>query len=66
MHNRYMAYQLQSISPGLVFTDMIPKEFADRPGLNADDIANAIVYVLGTPPNVQITELTVKPVGETF
>lgn len=36
------------------------------PHLNAKDIADAVIYVLGTPPHVQVHELTIKPVGERF
>jgi NADP+-dependent farnesol dehydrogenase len=34
--------------------------------LETEDIANAVLYVLGTPPHVQVHELTIKPVGERF
>lgn len=34
--------------------------------LNAEDVSNAVLYVLGTPEHVQISELTIKPVGEQF
>ncbi|XP_055624431.1 farnesol dehydrogenase-like [Toxorhynchites rutilus septentrionalis] len=58
--------KVTSISPGAVRTDMLPKEgwAADIATLQPEDIADAIVYVLGTPPHVQIHELTIKPVGE--
>jgi NADP+-dependent farnesol dehydrogenase len=46
---------LQSLSPGLVKTDM-PADWLLQmcPHLKPQDIADAIVYVLGTPPHVQI------------
>ena len=45
----------QSLSPGLVRTEMPPKEFLDNmPSLEAKDIADACLYVLGTPPHVQV------------
>lgn len=34
--------------------------------LRPEDIAAAVVYVLGTPPHVQVHELTIKPMGEQF
>lgn len=46
------------------------KSFANNilnlPALQSEDIADAIVYILGTNPRVQITELTIKPLGEVF
>ncbi|XP_058834860.1 farnesol dehydrogenase-like [Topomyia yanbarensis] len=59
--------KVTSISPGVVRTEMTPEDIAKiAPALEAEDIANAIVYVLGTPPRVQIHELIIKPVGENF
>lgn len=34
------------------------------PKLYPEDVADAVVYILGTPPHVQVTELTIRPVGE--
>jgi NADP+-dependent farnesol dehydrogenase len=46
---------LQSLSPGLVKTDMPAKELLDaHPALNPEDIADSVLYVLGTPPHVQV------------
>ncbi|XP_053666703.1 farnesol dehydrogenase-like [Anopheles marshallii] len=56
--------KVTSISPGLVRTEIIPNSMGDTPILQAEDIADAILYALGTPPRVQIHELTIKPVGE--
>ena len=39
----------------------LPENF---PFLKSEDIADAVVYVIQTPPNVQIHEMIVKPVGE--
>lgn len=41
-------------------TDTFP-EMGQLDFLEAEDIADAIVYVLGTPPRVQIEELIIKP-----
>ncbi|ALC48894.1 CG3301 [Drosophila busckii] len=61
---------LQSISPGAVdteiFSDAAKQQIADMPMLRSEDIADAITYCIQTPPNVQIHELTIKPVGEIF
>lgn len=62
----------QSVSPGSVATEIIKasgfanaEEFFDHvPHLNSVDISNAILYLLSTPYNVNVTELTIKPVGE--
>lgn len=34
----------------------------NRPGLKADDVVDAILYALSTPPNVQIQELILTPI----
>ena len=45
----------QSVSPGLVETELPPKEyFETMPTLEPKDIANGVLYVLGTPPHVQV------------
>ncbi|XP_069684395.1 dehydrogenase/reductase SDR family member 11-like [Periplaneta americana] len=65
--------RVTSISPGLVETEMFlvgmesidaEELYSKWPSLKPQDIADAVVYVLGTPPHVQIHELTIKPVGE--
>ncbi|XP_053689237.1 farnesol dehydrogenase-like [Sabethes cyaneus] len=60
--------KVTSISPGGVRTEIIPEEFltAEMPMLESEDIAEAVLYVVGTPPHVQVHELTIKPVGEMF
>ncbi|OXU21838.1 hypothetical protein TSAR_008619, partial [Trichomalopsis sarcophagae] len=62
--------RITSISPGLVKTqitshtqelkDLFDKEAA----LDPTDIADALIYALGTRPEVQITEITVQRTGE--
>ncbi|KAF2905348.1 hypothetical protein ILUMI_00831 [Ignelater luminosus] len=65
--------KITSISPGGVNTEFVEaagyaksmKDLLDKaPLLASEDIADAIVYALSTPPHVQIHELTIKPVGE--
>lgn len=60
--------RVSSISPAVVKTEIIAglDDHKDLPMLNPEDIAHAILYVLSTPPHVQIHELTIKPVGEQF
>ena len=43
---------------------MISKEVSDAlPFIYAKDCADAVLFALGTPPHVQIAELTIRPVG---
>jgi hypothetical protein len=55
---------LQSISPGIVRTDIIinagasrersDRVFSENPCLDPIDVANALLYALSTPPHVQV------------
>uniref|UniRef100_A0A182WQQ5 Dehydrogenase n=1 Tax=Anopheles minimus TaxID=112268 RepID=A0A182WQQ5_9DIPT len=57
--------KVTSISPGLTRTPINPNsDTYTGPILEPEDIADAILFALGTPPRVQIHELTIKPVGE--
>ncbi|XP_047354897.1 farnesol dehydrogenase-like [Vespa velutina] len=62
--------RVTSISPGYVATEILQaanfnvNTFKDMPALEADDIANAVIYVIGTPQRVHITELIIRPFGE--
>lgn len=61
-HNR--CYFTQSLSPGLVHTEIMEaghmRTFTSRdifngnPCLHPQDIADAVLYILGTPPHVQV------------
>uniref|UniRef100_A0A1B6EKL6 Dehydrogenase n=2 Tax=Cuerna arida TaxID=1464854 RepID=A0A1B6EKL6_9HEMI len=62
--------KVTSISPGVVETEMFNSfkegknlNISFKP-LNAKDIADAVHYVLGTPPHVLVNELTIRPVGD--
>lgn len=65
-----LSFTLQSISPGVVDTEIFdensPEKLAKMPMLRPEDVADAVTYCIQTPPNVQIHELTIKPVGEKF
>ncbi|XP_052860260.1 farnesol dehydrogenase-like [Anopheles cruzii] len=65
--NENTRVKVTSISPGIVRTEMLPEgdQFAGTPMLEAEDVANAILYAVGTPPHVQVHEIIIKPVGET-
>ncbi|XP_046431817.1 farnesol dehydrogenase-like [Neodiprion fabricii] len=65
--------KITSLSPGFVATEILQKasydatileKFRHAPHLEPKDISDAVVYVLGTPQNVQITELTIRPLNE--
>jgi hypothetical protein len=69
LHKLFMLYSgvacflFQSVSPGVVETEFIaatgidldPKQvYSSIPHLEAKDIADAVLYVLGVPPHVQV------------
>ncbi|KAF5302100.1 hypothetical protein FQR65_LT08651 [Abscondita terminalis] len=61
--------KISSVSPGLVLTEMANVEKMKVQGrdnesafLNPEDIANAIMYILSTPPHVH--DLLIRPVGQ--
>ncbi|RZC38502.1 dehydrogenase/reductase SDR family member 11 [Asbolus verrucosus] len=65
--------KITSVSPGSVATEIanhfvldekLIESFKDMPILKAEDVAESILYVLSTPPHVQVHELIIKPVGE--
>nr|XP_055052074.1 dehydrogenase/reductase SDR family member 11-like [Misgurnus anguillicaudatus] len=69
--------RVTSISPGLVETMFTPRLYSHMPEiavaaykyikcLQADDIANAVVYVLSAPAHVRIGELQVMPVEQMY
>lgn len=59
----------QNISPGAVRTEMLQQGVENLERLEIlepEDIANAIIYVIGTPSRVQIDELTITPSKKIF
>lgn len=66
--------KVSQISPGFTKTNIldacgIPNGealWADIKHLNPEDIADAALYILGTPPHVQVHDMIVKAVGEKF
>ncbi|KAJ8971428.1 hypothetical protein NQ317_018163 [Molorchus minor] len=64
------------MSPGAVLTEFMPDDFKsttefkkmveEKQILDPEDVADGVVYVLSTPPHVQIQELTIRPVIESF
>lgn len=65
----------QEISPGGVDTDILIAGGYVKPGekvsnedlklLRSSDISQGVIFLLTTPYNVNITEIVIKPVGET-
>ncbi|XP_069683482.1 farnesol dehydrogenase-like [Periplaneta americana] len=63
--------RVTSISPGMVRTDLaeasgLTDPYEDNPYLEPQDVADAVLYALGTPPHVQVHELIIRPIGETM
>nr|UPI11559.1 farnesol dehydrogenase-like protein [Mythimna separata] len=56
--------KVTSVSPGLVRTGMDVAADDNVPALRPKDVADAVLYVLSTPPTVNINELTITPVTE--
>ncbi|XP_017777387.1 PREDICTED: farnesol dehydrogenase-like [Nicrophorus vespilloides] len=67
--------KVTSVSPGYVKTEIgsangffdlkeIKELEESAPYLESKDVADAVIYVLGTPQHVQVTELTIRPTGE--
>ncbi|XP_048520623.1 farnesol dehydrogenase-like isoform X2 [Dendroctonus ponderosae] len=56
--------KITSVSPGYVKTNF---EFASGienfPGLDIEDVADAVVYALSTAPHVNVSELTLRAIG---
>jgi NADP-dependent 3-hydroxy acid dehydrogenase YdfG len=70
-----MGVRVTIIEPGAVATElpghnrpevieMMAKNFAGVTPLEAQDIANAIVYAIGQPENVSINEVLIRPTGQ--
>ncbi|KAL7299933.1 hypothetical protein TKK_0007253 [Trichogramma kaykai] len=79
LNNEGNKIRITNLSPGYTSTEIIPKKNSSemtqgvkdllatkQVSLSSEDVADSIVYVLSTPPHVQITELTIKPLGEKF
>uniref|UniRef100_A0A1B0CSZ1 Dehydrogenase n=1 Tax=Lutzomyia longipalpis TaxID=7200 RepID=A0A1B0CSZ1_LUTLO len=57
--------KISSISPGRVKTEITPsysdENIEGKPHLMPADISAAVLYTLGTPPNVNVKELLISP-----
>ena len=68
--NSYLSFaHTQNISPGWVATEIVPDETKEMLGdviLQADDVAQAVMYALSTAPHTQVQEITLRAVGEWY
>lgn len=70
MENRKV--KISCISPGMVKTDIaraggysdVENMYENASYLHPDNISQAVLYVLGTAPTVQVHDLIIKPIGE--
>ncbi|XP_001606051.1 farnesol dehydrogenase [Nasonia vitripennis] len=64
--------RVSSINPGVVKTEIFDKGNMDTsfldivPSLTSEDIANVIMYIVGSPYHVRISELTINPTNNVF
>ncbi|XP_075156864.1 farnesol dehydrogenase-like [Haematobia irritans] len=59
--------KISSISPGVVDTDILLKDLRAAAGdcmIQPHDVSKAVLFMLATPPHVQIHEMIIKPLGE--
>ncbi|XP_003700292.2 farnesol dehydrogenase-like [Megachile rotundata] len=59
--------RVTSINPGITDTALVRELLPHyrKPILLPEDVADAVVYIVGTPQNVHITDLTITPLKET-
>lgn len=64
--------RVSNLSPGVVKTEIMVRgqafnsqdDYDDVPHINAEDVSSGVLYLLSTNYNVNVTQLTIKPVGE--
>ncbi|GJQ80318.1 hypothetical protein Trydic_g12201 [Trypoxylus dichotomus] len=56
--------RITNLSPGLVGTEMAEAFTKDSKYIRAEDIAASVKFVVSQPENVNISQITVRPVGE--
>ncbi|MFE3273337.1 SDR family oxidoreductase [Nocardia sp. NPDC059239] len=52
------------IQPGVIDTGILRDELRQRPMLDPDDVARAVMFVLDQPPTVDVNEIVLRPVGQ--
>ncbi|XP_063695753.1 farnesol dehydrogenase-like [Culicoides brevitarsis] len=61
--------KISSVSPGAVMTEIFDTAGMSKEaqkalnGLQAEDVADAVVYLMSTPESVNVTELTIRPMN---
>ncbi|KAH8397490.1 hypothetical protein KR222_007913 [Zaprionus bogoriensis] len=61
--------KITSINPGWVATEIVSDDIKAQLGdviLQADDVAQAVLYALSSSPNAQVQEITLRAVGEWY
>ncbi|XP_071455273.1 farnesol dehydrogenase-like [Hetaerina americana] len=64
--------RVTSISPGFVTSEMgitsgipnLEELIAKHPFLDANNVTESVIHALSAPPNVQVAEVVVRPIGE--
>lgn len=64
-HLKKSKIRISNVSPGLVKSEMT-RGMEMFPILEAEDISDMVVYLLGTNPRVQVEDVLIRPAGETF
>ncbi|XP_031338861.1 farnesol dehydrogenase-like [Photinus pyralis] len=58
------------VSPGAVASELrrefSESELNERPMMKCEDVAKTVIYILSTPPNVQIQDIVIRPIWESI
>lgn len=59
---------VQNISPGMVKTELVGDDldYETIAHLQPEDVSQAVLYALGTPSKVNVSEIIIKPIEELF
>ncbi|XP_044731919.1 farnesol dehydrogenase-like [Chrysoperla carnea] len=69
LEHHKLKIKVSNISPGYVKTEFfsasgyaVPEAFNDMAHLNPEDLADAVIYALSAPSNVNVSEITLHPI----